>query len=87
VIKPVILSFALAIAFTPTLSLGQSIGPHTENGPPPPPSAFSAPDRAAPGAAERMSPPSPFARDTRGTAADPGFADELRRPMAGASGE
>ena len=86
--KAIAAGFALTLVVAP-LAGAQIVGPDGILGPPSAPSALHAPDRAAPGAAERMAPPHPFARLTqhRGTAADPGVAGYPRRPMAGASGD
>jgi hypothetical protein len=86
--KVIAAGFALTLVVAP-LASAQIVGPDGTLGPPSAPSALYAPDRAAPGAAERMAPPHPFARQTpqRGSAADPGVAGYPRRPMAGASGD
>ncbi len=86
--KVIAMGFALTLVIAP-LAGAQIVGPDGAVGPPPAPSALHAPDRAAPGAAERMAPQHPFARQTyqRGTAADPGIAGSPRSPMAGASGD
>ena len=86
--KVIAMGFALTLVIAP-LAGAQMVGPDGTVGPPPAPSALHAPDRAAPGAAERMAPPHPFIRQTqqRGTAADPGIAGYSRNPMAGASGD
>jgi hypothetical protein len=88
VFKVIAAGFALTLVIAP-LASAQIVGPDGTLGPPPPPSALDAPDRTAPGAAERMAPPHPYARLTqhRGTAADPGIAGYPRRPMAGAGGD
>jgi hypothetical protein len=88
VFKVIAASFALTLVIAP-LAGAQTVGADGTMGPPPPPSALNAPDRTPPGAAERMAPPHPFARQTQhqGTAADPGIAGYQRRPMAGAGGD
>jgi hypothetical protein len=86
--KVIAAGFALTLAITP-LAHAQIVGPDGATGLPQAPSALHAPDRAAPGAAERMAPQNPYARlpQHRGTAADPGIAGYPRRPMAGAGGD
>jgi hypothetical protein len=88
VLKVIAAGFALTLVVAP-LAGAQIVGPDGALGPPPAPSALHAPDRTAPGAAERMAPPHPFARlpQHRGTAADPGIAGYPRNPMAGAGGD
>jgi hypothetical protein len=81
--KVIAAGFALTLIAPPAGA--QMVGPDGTVGPPRAPSALHAPDRAAPGAAERMSPAHPLARlnQQRGTAADPGLAGTPREPMAG----
>jgi hypothetical protein len=87
-LKAIAAGFALTLVTAPFAS-AQIVGPNGAVGPPPPPSGLNAPDRTAPGAAERMAPPHPYARlpQHRGTAADPGIAGSPRGPMAGAGGD